>query len=186
MLRLIWELFKTGLFAIGGGMATIPFLQEMSKHFGWFSQEDLLDMIAVSESTPGAIGINISTFAGYKSYGVFGAILATIALITGPIIITLIIARMMAKFKSSKLVHDMFETIRPATAGLILGAMSSVIILTLFNVPLFEQTGNLGDLIRMVPFVLFAIYLFVLIKFKKVHPLAIIGISAVIGVVFSL
>lgn len=64
--------------------------------------------------------------------------------------------------------------------------MSSVIILTLFNVPLFEQTGNLGDLIRMVPFVLFAIYLFVLIKFKKVHPLAIIGISAVIGVVFSL
>ena len=158
----------------------------MAKTFGWFSEEDLLDMIAVSESTPGAIGINISTFAGYKSYGVAGAIFATLALITGPIIITLIIARAMAKFKSSKAVHDMFETIRPATAGLILGAMSSVIAITLFNIPLFKQSGNIFDLIRVLPVVLFAIYLFVLIKFKKVHPLAIICVSALVGVIFSL
>lgn len=186
MLRLIWEFFKAGLFAIGGGMATIPFLQEMAKAFGWFSEEELLDMIAVSESTPGAIGINISTFAGFKSYGVVGAIFATIALITGPIIITLIIARAMVKFKSSKVVNDMFETIRPATAGLILGAMSSVIVLTLFNIPLFRQSGNLSDLIRGLPLILFAIYLFILIKFKKVHPLAIICVSALVGVIFSL
>ncbi|MFO3717453.1 chromate transporter [Anaerococcus sp. ENR1011] len=186
MLRLIWEFFKTGIFAIGGGMATIPFLQEMAKAFGWFSEEDLLDMIAVSESTPGAIGINLSTFAGFKSYGVGGAILATLALITGPIIITLIIARAMAKFKSSKVVHDMFETIRPATAGLILGAMSSVIALTLFNIPLFKQSGNLFDLIRVLPLTFFGIYLFVLIRFKKVHPLAIICVSALVGVIFSL
>ena len=132
------------------------------------------------------IGVNISTFAGFKSYGVVGAIFATIALITGPIIITLIIARAMAKFKSSKAVHDMFETIRPATAGLILGAMSSVIAITLFNIPLFKQSGNIFDLIRVVPVVLFAIYLFVLIKFKKVHPLAIICVSALVGVIFSL
>lgn len=186
MLRLIWEFFKTGIFAIGGGMATIPFLQEMVKAFGWFSEEDLLDMIAVSESTPGAIGINLSTFAGFKSYGVVGAILATLALITGPIIITLIIARAMSKFKSSRIVHDMFETIRPATAGLILGAMSSVIALTLFNIPLFKQSGNLFDLIRVLPLTFFGIYLFVLIRFKKVHPLAIICVSALVGVIFNL
>lgn len=186
MLKLIWEFFKTGIFAVGGGMATIPFLQEMAKKFGWFSQQDLLDMIAVSESTPGAIGINISTFAGFKSYGVAGAILATLALITGPIIITLTIARMMEKFRSSKMMEDMFETIRPATAGLILGAMSSVIILTLFNIPLYQQTENVFDLVRVIPILLFAVYLFVLIKFKKVHPLAIICASALVGVIFSL
>ena len=186
MLKLIWEFFKTGIFALGGGMATIPFLQEMARKFGWFSQQDLLDMIAVSESTPGAIGINISTFAGFKSYGVAGAILATLALITGPIIITLTIARMMEKFRSSKIVADMFETIRPATAGLILGAMSSVIVLTLFNIPLYQQTENVFDLVRIIPILLFAVYLFVLIKFKKVHPLAIICVSALVGVIFSL
>ncbi len=91
MLSLIWEFFKTGLFAIGGGMATIPFLQDMSRNYGWFSESDLLDMIAVSESTPGAIGINIATFAGFKSYGLLGAILATLSLITAQIIIVLII-----------------------------------------------------------------------------------------------
>ena len=151
-----------------------------------FSEEELLDMIAVSESTPGAIGINISSFAGFKSYGIPGAILASLALIAGPVIITLIISRMMAKFKSSKIVHDMFETIRPATAGLILGAMSSVIAMTLLNIPLFSQSGNLGDLIKLLPMTLFFIYLFILVKFKKIHPIAIIGISALLGIFFGL
>lgn len=186
MLRLIWEFFKTGLFAVGGGMATIPFLQDMAKNYGWFSEADLLDMIAVSESTPGAIGINIATFAGFKSYGFPGAILATISLITGPIIIVLIISRMMAKFKNSQTIENMFTTIRPATAGLILGAMSSVMVITLFDVDLFRASGNIIDLLRPIPIALFAVFLFSLIKFKKIHPLAIIAISAILGVVFAL
>ena len=186
MLRLIWEFFKTGIFAIGGGMATIPFLQDMGKNYGWFTEAELLDMIAVSESTPGAIGINIASYAGYKSYGIAGAILATLSLITGPIIIVLLISRMMVKFKNSKIVSAMFNTIRPATAGLILGAMSSVMLLTLFNISSFRQTGNIVDLFRLMPITLFAIYLFVLIKFKKIHPLVIILISAILGVVFAL
>ena len=186
MLRLIWEFFKTGLFAVGGGMATIPFLQDMAKNYGWFSEADLLDMIAVSESTPGAIGINIATFAGFKSYGFPGAMLATISLITGPIIIVLIISRMMEKFKNSQTIENMFTTIRPATAGLILGAMSSVMVITLFDVNLFRASGNIIDLLRPIPIALFAVFLFALIKFKKIHPLAIIAISAILGVVFAL
>ncbi len=186
MLRLIWEFFKAGLFAVGGGMATIPFLQDMAKNYGWFSEADLLDMIAVSESTPGAIGINIATFAGFKSYGFPGAILATISLITGPIIIVLIISRMMAKFKNSQTIENMFTTIRPATAGLILGAMSSVMVITLFDVDLFRASGNIIDLLRPIPIALFAVFLFALIKFKKIHPLVIIAISAILGVVFAL
>lgn len=73
MLRLVWEFFKVGIFAVGGGMATIPFLYELGEKFGYFSSEELLDMIAVSESTPGAIGINMSTYAGINAYGFWGA-----------------------------------------------------------------------------------------------------------------
>ena len=186
MLRMMWEFFKAGLFAIGGGMATIPFLQEMARIYGWFTEADLLDMIAVSESTPGAIGINIATYAGYKSYGTPGAILATLSLITGPIIIVLIISRMIAKFKNSRTIKNMFTTIRPATAGLILGAMSSVMVLTLFNVDLFKASGNIMDLFKPIPIALFAVFLFALLKYKKIHPLAIIGISVIMGMVFAL
>ena len=93
---------------------------------------------------------------------------------------------MMAEFKNSKIVADMFYTIRPSTAGLILGAMSSVMVYTLFNVDLFKSTGNILDFFRIIPVALFAIFLFILIKFKKVHPLIIIGVSAVLGVIFAL
>lgn len=186
MLRLMWEFFKTGIFAVGGGMATIPFLQEMARKYSWFSEQDLLDIIAVSESTPGAIGINIATYAGYNAYGVPGALAATLSLITGPVIIILIIARAMARFKNSKIVSDMFVTIRPATAGLILGAMSSVMVITLFNLELYRQTGVFTDFIRPIPVLLFLIMLTSLIKFKKIHPLAIIGISALCGIIFGL
>lgn len=186
MLRLMWEFFKAGLFAVGGGLATIPFLQEIARNYNYFTEKDLLDMIAVSESTPGAIGINVATFAGFKAYGIPGAILATISLVTGPIIIILIIARAMAKFKSSKIVNDMFFTIRPATGGLILGAMSSVMVLTLLDIDLFKLSGNLLDLFRLLPISIFAIFLFVQVKFKKINPLIIIGISGILGIVFSL
>lgn len=186
MLRLIWEFFKTGLFAIGGGMATIPFLQEMARMYPWFSEQDLLDMIAISESTPGAIGINIATYAGYSAYGIPGSLAATLSLITGPTIIILTIARAMARFKNSKTVADMFVTIRPATAGLILGAMSSVMVYTLFDIDLFRQSGQVSDLLRPIPIILFIIMLASLIKYKKLHPLAIIVISALAGIIFGL
>ena len=186
MLRMMWEFFKTGLFAIGGGMATIPFLQEMGAKYGYFTNEELLDMIAVSESTPGAIGINMATYAGIKAYGPLGGILATLSLVTGPVIIIMIIARMMESFKNSKTVNYAFITLRPATAGLIFGAMSHVLVLTLFNAELFNQTGQIIDLIKVIPIILFAIFLFVLFRFKKIHPIFVIIVGAVLGIVFGL
>lgn len=186
MLRMMWEFFKTGLFAVGGGMATIPFLQEMGEKYGYFTGEELLDMIAVSESTPGAIGINMATYAGIKAYGPIGGILATLSLVTGPIIIILIIARMILAFKNSKTVADAFTTLRPATAGLILGAMSTVLIITLFDPETFRQTGNLLSLIRPIPIALFAGFSFVLFKFKDLSPLWIILAGAGLGIVLGL
>lgn len=186
MLRMMWEFFKTGLFAVGGGMATIPFLQEMGEKYGYFTSEELLDMIAVSESTPGAIGINMATYAGIKAYGPIGGILATLSLVTGPIIIILLIARAIRAFKDSKTVKDAFTTLRPATAGLILGAMSSVLVLTLFDLESYKATGEILQILRPIPIGLFGIFLFILFKFKKISPVWIIFSGAILGIVLGL
>lgn len=186
MLRLVWEFFKVGIFAVGGGMATIPFLYELGEKFGYFSSEELLDMIAVSESTPGAIGINMSTYAGINAHGFWGGILATVSLITGPVIIILLIARAMDKFKSSKIVKDAFVTLRPATAGLILGAMSSVLVATLFNIEAFRTSMNIFSLIKPIPVIIFAVFLTVLLKFKKINPVFIIIAGAILGIILGL
>ena len=186
MLRLMWEFFKIGLFAVGGGMATIPFLYEIGEKFGYFSNEELLDMIAVSESTPGAIGINMSTYAGINAQGYLGGVLATISLITGPVIIILLIARAMDKFKNSKIVKDAFVTLRPATAGLILGAMSSVLFVTLFNLDAMRQSGNILNIIRPIPLGIFAVFLGLLLKFKKLNPIVVIIIGALLGIFLKL
>lgn len=186
MLRMMWEFFKAGLFAVGGGMATIPFLQEMGEKYGYFTSEELLDMIAVSESTPGAIGINMATYAGIKAYGPIGGILATLSLVTGPIIIILMIARAIRTFKNSKIVKDAFTTLRPATAGLILGAMFTVLVITLFDPEAFRQTGNLLSLIRPLPLAIFAAFTLVLFKFKNLSPIWIIVAGAGIGVILGL
>jgi len=186
MLTLILEFLKTGLFAVGGGLTTIPFLQEMAEKYDWFTSEELLDMIAVSESTPGAIGVNCATYAGYKSYGPLGGIIATLSLITPSIIIILLICRAMTKFKNSKTVNDMFQMLRPATAGLIFGAMFSVMALTLLNLELFRKTGNILDIFRFGEIGIFLVFLFILRKYKKIHPILLIFAGALIGIVFKL
>ena len=107
-LRLFWEFFKTGLFAVGGGMATLPFLYSMSDTTGWFTHAQLADMIAVSESTPGPIGVNMATYVGFTAAGIPGAVIATLGLITPSIIIILIIARVLAAFRQNKYVDAAF------------------------------------------------------------------------------
>ena len=89
-LTLIGEFFKTGLFAVGGGLATLPFLSRMGEIYGWFTKEELANMIAVSESTPGPIGVNMATYVGFSTAGVPGAVVATLGLITPSVIIILI------------------------------------------------------------------------------------------------
>ena len=106
LLQLFFEFFKVGLFSIGGGLATLPFLYDISNTLGWFTHGDIANMIAIAESTPGAIGINMSTYAGYQVDGILGGIVATIGLITPSVIIILVIARLLKKFKENKLVQD--------------------------------------------------------------------------------
>ena len=195
-LRLCWEFFKTGLFAIGGGMATLPFLKDIGETTGWYSYGDLMNMLAVSESTPGPIGINMATYVGFTVGGVPGAILATLSEVAPSIIIILIIAVMLKKFRDSKYVNNAFYGLRPASTGLIGAACVSVIleVLTCIRVASadgsllnsFEMTG--GSLLNLRGLILAAVLL-VLTNWvkptKNLHPIVFIGLSAVVGVVFG-
>ena len=183
-LRLFFEFFKTGLFSVGGGLATLPFLYEMSaNHPGWFSAKDVADMIAISESTPGAIGINMSTYAGFKTAGVPGGILATLGLALPSVIIILIVAKFLQKFRRNRLVEGAFYGLRPASIAMITVAGLNVARVALINLDAFNATGALGDLFLWKAIAL-GVVLFVAIKKLKWHPVIFIAISAVVGILF--
>lgn len=184
LLRLMFEFIKTGLFSVGGGLATLPFLYEMSDATGWFSHADIADMIAISESTPGAIGINMSTYAGFKTAGVLGGILASFALALPSVIIILIIARFLNRFRNNPLVEGAFYGLRPASIAMITAAGLNVARVALVNLTAYAQTGSLGDLFVWKALALAAL-IFIGMRKLKWSPLIFIGLSAVVGVVFQ-
>ena len=191
-LKLFWEFFKTGLFAVGGGMATIPFLYDMADSTGWFTRTDLANMIAVSESTPGPIGVNMATYVGFVTgkgeggtiYALLGALVATIGIITPSIIVILIVAQVLKSFRDNKYVDNAFYGLRPASAGLIAAAGISVVVSNLF----------LGGVISVASInwkgIVLAAVLWILTnvvkKVKNLHPIVFIAASALAGVVFSM
>lgn len=182
-LQLFIEFFKIGLFAIGGGLATLPFLEKLSAGTGWFSLAELTNMIAISESTPGPIGINMATYVGYNVGGVLGGIVATLAEVLPSIILVLIVARFLRRFSENRIVLAVFYGLRAASVGLIAAAGISVLKISLLNVPLWEQTGLFFDLVQYKAIILAAV-LFYIIKKWKPHPVLTIGASAVVGIVF--
>ena len=188
LLRLFWEFFKTGLFAVGGGMATLPFLYSMAEATGWFSAAQLADMIAVSESTPGPIGVNMATYMGFTVAGIPGAIIATLGLIAPEVIIILIIARVLQKFRQNKLVDAAFYGLRPCSVGLIAAAGLLVVKVAMLHTDLYFQTGRLAELVDWKAVALAAVLIVLtrwVKKTKKLHPIFFILGSALVGVVFS-
>ena len=173
-LRLFWEFFKTGLFALGGGMATVPFLFDIGARTGWFTASELANMIAISESTPGPIGVNMATYVGFRSAGVLGGIVATIGLVTPSVIIILIVAKILSRFRNNPVVDTVFRYLRPAVIGLIMFALWQLVPLTFLG-----ADRN----ILILPVIAFAVLLFCLLKFKKVHPIVWIGVGAVFGII---
>ena len=188
--KLFLEFFKTGLFAIGGGMATIPFLYEISDATGWFTRMDLANMIAVGESTPGPIGVNMATYVGFVTgmnqggigAAILGAVIATLGLITPSIIVILIIAAVLKSFRDNKLVNQAFYGLRPASTGLIAAAGISVVVSNLFAV-----AGSAG--INWKGWILAVVIWLLSNKVKKtkgLHPIVFIALSAIAGIVFSM
>ncbi len=184
LLRLMYEFAKTGLFSIGGGLATLPFLYEMSDKTSWFSHADIADMIAVSESTPGPIGINMSTFSGFRASGIAGGILASLSLAAPSVIIILIIAKFLEKFRSNRYVEGALYGLRPASIAMISAAGLNVARVALVNLDAYAATGSLGDLFLWKA-ILLGIIIFVAQRKLKLSPIIYILIAAVVGIVFK-
>ena len=182
--RLFINFFMTGLFSVGGGLATLPFLYDMSDRTGWFTHEELSNMLAVSESTPGAIGANMASYTGFHVASVPGAIAANIGLAMPSVIIILIIARALAVYRDNPFVESAFHGLRPASLGLIAAAAVSVMQISLLRSDLFG-TGTLTELFQVKAIVLAVILFFLTRKFEKVHPAFFLAGSAVIGIIFS-
>ena len=184
LLRLMLEFFKTGLFAVGGGLATLPFLYEISGNTGWFSHADIADMIAISESTPGAIGINMSTYAGFKTAGFPGGILATLSLAAPSVIIILIIAKFLNKFRDNPNVEGAFYGLRPASIAMITAAGLNVAKVALVNIPAFQASGSIADLF-LPKAILLGVLIFIGQKKLNWSPILFIALSAVVGIILK-
>jgi len=194
-LQLFWEFFKTGLFAIGGGMATVPFLQDISAKTGWFTPSDLADMIAVSESTPGPLGINMATYVGYTTVhnhhgpaaAILGGIIATVGLVTPSVIIILIIAKFLEKFRDNRYVNAAMYGLRAASVALISAAGLSIVLISVLRINSIQQFRS-----AVIDYRCFLLALLILIltrwipQTKKLHPVIFIALSAVIGIVLHM
>ena len=184
LLKLFFEFAKVGLFAVGGGLATIPFLQDIGARTGWFTDVDLTTMIAVSESTPGPMGVNMATYVGFETAGLPGAVLATLGLITPSVIVIIIIAGFLQKFHQSKTVDAVFFGLRPASTALIAAAGLSVALSVLFT---FQGPESCVFTVHW-PALILAAAVFVCMRYtplKKLHPVAFIAIAAITGAVFQ-
>ncbi len=185
LLRLYFEFFKVGLFAVGGGLATVPFLRDIGASTGWFTDAQLTTMIAVSESTPGPIGVNMATYVGFETGGVLGAAIATLGLVSPSVIIIVIIAGFLQKFRQSRTVDAVFYGLRPASTALIASAGLSVALAVLVVV------GGLSEhaITPIWPRILLAAAIFICLQFtklKKLHPIVFIGAAALVGAILQL
>lgn len=188
-LQLFYEFFKVGLFSVGGGMATIPFLQDLGARTNWFTPADLADMIAVSESTPGPIGVNMSTYVGFTCAGVPGAIIGVLGLVTPSVIVILIVAGFLKKFRENRVVEGVFSGLRPASTGLIAAAGWSVALIALFHTVNLLTTDGIAQTTPYPAAILIAAAVFVCLRIpalKKVHPILYIVVAAILGAVFQL
>ena len=186
-LYLFLEFFKIGLFAVGGGPATIPFLQDLARSdYGWFSPEELGVMVAIAESTPGPIGVNMATYAGYNAGftefgtvgGIFGGMTATLGLVTPSIIVIILVAGFLKVFKENKYVKGAFGGIRPVVTALVLFAVFGII------KPIFYANGGFA-----IPVIVIAVVLFSLMfikKLKKLHPAFWLLVGALAGIILKL
>lgn len=188
-LRLFWEFFKVGLFSVGGGLATLPFLYSLGAKTGWFSTAEVANMLAVSESTPGPIGVNMATYVGFDCAGVLGGVVATLGLVTPSVIVIVLIAMALQAFRTNKYVDAAFYTLHPASTGLIAAAGWSVFALVLVNLDAYRVSYQLADLLQWKNLILFAVIwvLTNLVKpLKKLHPVVFLALAAVVGIVFRL
>ncbi len=167
---LIFEFLKIGLLAIGGGLVTVPFLFDLTEKYDWFTKPELANMIAISESTPGPIGVNMATFAGFSAEGIFGGIIATLSLVFPSVVIMILIAKMMNKYSCNIRVQDILKGIRPAVLAMILFAGL-----------------ELGKIIIVeVNDILFLTVILAMMRIWRKSPIYYLSLSAVFGILIKM
>lgn len=199
LLRLMWEFVKIGMFAIGGGPATIPFLYDLAKRFDWFTVKELTNMIAISQCTPGPVGINMSTFVGYTCFGLFGGIMTTFAIVFPSLVSIIIIYKALKKFEENKYVKNAFAFIRPCVVGFILSAVLTVCSVSIADTDAFNKSHDLTKLLlprQTVLFILLSIMVIYLERHQSFknrllnskwlrHPIFYMVIAMVAGIVLK-
>lgn len=191
-LEMFIRFFFVGLFAVGGGLATLPFLADMAETTGWFTQMDISNMVAISESTPGPLGINMATYVGFQvgsqfgtAAGFIGSVLAPLGVVTPSIIVILIIAKILMKFRQSKYVEYVFYGLRAASLGLIASACLGVAKIAFFSSEAFAESGSIFAAVDYKSIILSVLIFICIKKFKKIHPVAFIVLAAVVGIIFK-
>lgn len=181
-IQLFIEFFQIGLFAVGGGPATIPFLMDIPSRHDWYAKNDVVNMLAISESTPGPIGINMATYAGFHATGFLGGIVATLSLVLPSLIVIVIIAKILDKFNENPYVKASFAMIRPVVTGLIATAVVGIFETALFT----AEDGSFQ--FPIFSLVLCAIFFVTmnLKKLSKIHPFFWMVAGAVVGLVFQM
>lgn len=183
-LQLFWEFAKIGLFAVGGGMATLPFLERLGERTGWFGAALITDMVAISESTPGPIGINMATYVGCDVAGILGGIAATAGVVAPALIVVILVSVYLEKFRGNSVVDNLFYGLRPAVTALVASAGIGVARVCMFTPALYAQTGNLLDFCDIRKLVYFVIA-FIAIRKIDLHPIVFIAASAVVGLLLG-
>ncbi len=184
---LYFEFFKIGLFSLGGGYATLPFLYHMSEQYHWFSSVELTQMLAISSITPGPVGLNVATYAGFKTAGIIGSIIATSAIMMPSYFMVVAISKMLKKFRNNFLVESALYALRPATAAMI-GAVSirlfkdCAIRSMSFNSFSFAKITSFLDIKAIV----LIICLFIFSFYYKKDPLIFLLIGAVAGIIMHI
>ncbi len=182
-----WELFITffriGLFTIGGGYAMIPMIQRDVIGKGWMTLSQLIDFIAVSESTPGPFAVNIATFVGVHTGGLWGGVVATFGVVLPSFLIILLIAKLFHNFSQNRFVRNALSGVRPVVLALIASAIVSIAVITLF--PGIENVSQLLQGVSRVniTIIIILILLFIINRWKHPHPIALIGMAALMGIV---
>lgn len=187
LIQLFFTFFYIGLFTIGGGVVALTLMQQTIVAKGIISTEQFYNMVAISESTPGPLGTNMATYIGYNLYGIPGGIIATIGEVLPSVIIILIIAHFLQKFNQNKLVKGALSFLRPVTTGLILVPVIQIFIFSIMKLPdnlqvmkTLDGWKNLFDWINLAAY---GIFTFLLFKFK-IHPILLIFMGAVFGILF--
>lgn len=193
LIELFLRFALVGLFSVGGGLATLPFLVKMGETTGWFSTVDISNMVAISESTPGPLGVNMATYignlvAGGDSVvmGLLGGMIASLGIITPSLIVILIICQFLKKFRESKYVNYAFYGLRAASVALIASACLSVAQIAFVNTELIGISQSIFEIINMKSIALFAVVFICMQKFKKIHPLVYVLLAAVVGIIFQM